>query len=140
MAKDKEDRVVRCKVVETAGIKFWYPLSKSDAEAIFMVDTTVTPHVKADLRKQPLFLTILPCPYCGVEEDRGHKPLDHVDPRFGTPIDGGPIHNYIEDAQEPWSPYGRHDGLQVVSEADMEYLRGEPVPLVITIPNIKIEG
>ncbi len=138
MAKDKEDRVTRCKVVETAGIKFWFPLDKPEGEAIFMVDTTVIPHVKSDLRKQPLFLTILPCPYCGVEEDRAHKPLDHVDPRFGKPVDGSPIHNYIEDAQEPWSPFGRHD-FHPVSEADMEYLKGEPVPLAISIPNIKIE-
>ena len=92
-----KDNVVRCKVVETAGIKFWYP---EPGDAIFMVDTTVDPPVKSDLRKNPPFYQILPCPYCGVEEDRGHIALDHVDPRFGTPVDGSPIHNYIEDTQE----------------------------------------
>jgi hypothetical protein len=175
-----KDNVVRCKVVETAGIKFWYP---EPGDAIFMVDTTVDPPVKSDLRNNPPFYTILPCPWCGVEEDRNHKPLDHVDPRLGKSIDLAPITKThfkfmstdgkstvmvpgeTEEAakktllanspfytfksveridppihNEPWSPYGRPEGgLYIVSEADMEYLRGEPAPLTILVPNIKIE-
>jgi hypothetical protein len=95
MAKSE---VVRCKVDKTVtggvNIEFWFPLD-NPTKAIFMVDRSVTPAVKADLREHPPFYHILPCPYCGVEEDRNHKPLDHVDPRLG------PIHNYIEDEDEP---------------------------------------
>ena len=37
-----------------------------------------------DVRALPPFLQILPCPYCGVSEDRSHDPLKHIDPRLGT--------------------------------------------------------
>jgi hypothetical protein len=33
----------------------------------------------------PPFVQLLPCPWCGVEEDRDHGE-GHVDPRLGVPI------------------------------------------------------
>lgn len=39
-----------------------------------------------DVRPSPPFWTILPCPYCGVQQDRDHDPLLHVDKRLGTLI------------------------------------------------------
>lgn len=37
-----------------------------------------------DMRSPP-FLQILPCPYCGVAEDRDHDLNLHVNPKLGTP-------------------------------------------------------
>lgn len=36
--------------------------------------------------------------------------------------------------KKKWSPFGRNSGVTIVSEEDMKYLKGEPAPLVITIP------
>lgn len=36
-----------------------------------------------DLRFNPPFLSMSPCPFCGTHNDRGHEPLMHVDVRFG---------------------------------------------------------
>lgn len=38
-----------------------------------------------------------------------------------------------QHVEHPYSPYERHD-YQHVSEKDMEYLRGTPAPLKITVP------
>lgn len=35
--------------------------------------------------RQPPFIQILPCPYCGVLEDREHDPRLHVNKKLGTP-------------------------------------------------------
>jgi len=54
-----------------------------DGQVVFVVD----PHgTKTDLRTGPPFLPMSPCPYCGVENDRNHDALQHVDPRFGVPV------------------------------------------------------
>ena len=45
---------------------------------------------------------------------------------------------HVEHTVKPYSPFGRHEGFQKVSEEDMEYLKGTPAPLRITIPNIII--
>lgn len=44
---------------------------------------------------------------------------------------------HVEHPYSPYDPANRHKTV-IVSEEDMEYLRGEPVPLKITIPNIVI--
>ena len=31
-----------------------------------------------DLRKNPPFLAMSPCPYCDAKDDRGHDPLKHT--------------------------------------------------------------
>lgn len=36
-----------------------------------------------DLRVKAPFLVMVPCPYCGVLNDKGHDPLRHVDPFLG---------------------------------------------------------
>jgi hypothetical protein len=87
--------VVICQVIDIgAGNRAWIPVAMRDdkghktileqgREAIFMMFGTGE---KADLRKVPPFIQILPCPYCGVTEDRGHHALSHVDHRLGTLI------------------------------------------------------
>jgi hypothetical protein len=40
---------------------------------------------------------------------------------------------------KPFSPYDNDSKLQIVSKEDMEYLKGTPAPLKITIPGIFIE-
>lgn len=37
-----------------------------------------------DLRTEPLYLAMSPCPYCDAMEDRGHVAARHVDPRLGV--------------------------------------------------------
>jgi hypothetical protein len=44
---------------------------------------------------------------------------------------------HVDHPYSPYDPANWHKD-QRVSEEDMEYLRGEPVPLKITIPNIDI--
>ena len=44
---------------------------------------------------------------------------------------------HVDHPYSPYDPANWHKNQQV-SEEDMEYLRGEPVPLKITIPNINI--
>lgn len=39
-----------------------------------------------DLRPNPPFLPMSPCPYCNALHDRGHDPLSHVDHRFGVKV------------------------------------------------------
>lgn len=39
-----------------------------------------------DLREEAPYYQILPCPYCGVVEDKNHDPLKHVD----THLNGKP--------------------------------------------------
>ena len=36
-------------------------------------------------KRNPPFFQILPCPYCGVMEDRDHDPWLHVNPKLGFP-------------------------------------------------------
>lgn len=36
--------------------------------------------------------------------------------------------------EEPYTPYGKHGEVIIISKEDAEYLRGEPAPLKITIP------
>ena len=92
--------VLRCTVTTIGKAKLWVPTHLQDGkkltpledqDAVFMVDAgepgrSDQDPVKADLRKHPPFYQILPCPYCGVEEDRNHEVLLHVDSRLGTPI------------------------------------------------------
>lgn len=40
----------------------------------------------ADLRVDPKFLAISPCPYCGAVNNRGHILSQHTDPFLGTPL------------------------------------------------------
>lgn len=39
-----------------------------------------------DMRENPPYLSMSPCPYCGCENDRGHNPLKHTDPFLGISI------------------------------------------------------
>lgn len=40
----------------------------------------------------------------------------------------------MDPETKKWSPFDRDSDVTLVSEEDMEYLRGEPAPLKITIP------
>lgn len=43
-------------------------------------------HDVHDLREPP-FIQILPCPYCGVLEDKDHDSKLHINHKLGRPID-----------------------------------------------------
>lgn len=42
--------------------------------------------VREDLRLDPPYYNIVPCPYCGVKEDRGHDPMKHINPALGEKV------------------------------------------------------
>jgi len=85
-----------CNIVDCGTFSAWMPFAKQDGHkveklpledqenAVFMVDNAGT---KIELRKLPPFIQILPCPFCGVEKDHDHKPLEHIDSRLGTPVE-----------------------------------------------------
>ncbi len=52
-----------------------------DLPVAIVKDSKVT-----DLREAAPFLAIIPCPYCGTANDRGHDPLKYVDKRLGKEI------------------------------------------------------
>ena len=46
------------------------------------------------------------------------------------------FYSVLEDVrkEKPFNPFSHDQKIVLVSKEDMEYLRGEPAPLVITIP------
>jgi uncharacterized C2H2 Zn-finger protein len=83
-------KIIRAKVVELFnGVKQWVAIAIEDKEkAMLLRDNIPIFDVfpggdKIDLRINPPFLTILPCPYCGVSEDRNHDPLKHINKALG---------------------------------------------------------
>lgn len=83
--------IVRCEVkVWPSGDRHWMPLQLEDKgkvikslvgePAIFLV---MSDGSRKDLRKEPPFYQPIPCPYCGVEKDSNHDPMQHLhgDPR-----------------------------------------------------------
>jgi hypothetical protein len=72
--------MTRCKTEATSSGVAWRGES---GEIIFeaFADGTFRDH-----RKKPPFLQILPCPYCGVTEDRGHVTSKHVNTHQKTEI------------------------------------------------------
>ena len=75
---------IQCSEVYFDGVRYW-----RDANGQTLASRDGTGFV-TDHRQRPPFFQILPCPYCGVESDRGHEPLLHVDRRLGTPnVEGG---------------------------------------------------
>ena len=72
-----------CTEVYFDGVRYW---REAAGQTVASRDGSgfVTDH-----RPRPPYFQILPCPYCGVEEDRGHEPRLHVDRRLGTPTAGG---------------------------------------------------
>jgi hypothetical protein len=86
--------IVRCHIiVNELGVRQYVPFAVEDMDK--GVSTLIMDNVpifnifpkgdKIDLRSKPPFLSIIPCPYCGTENDRKHDPLQHVNPKFGTP-------------------------------------------------------
>jgi hypothetical protein len=76
---------IACFVLSVGGVRYWVdPDDRMLARRLSFGSAPVE-----DLRAGAPFYQLLPCPYCGVEEDRGHDPLKHVDPRLGTPTAAG---------------------------------------------------
>jgi hypothetical protein len=65
------------------GVRYW-----RDASGQTLASRDGTGFV-TDHRQRPPFAQILPCPYCGVTDDRGHEPRLHVDRRLGIVTAGG---------------------------------------------------
>jgi len=83
--------VLRCKIITDAdGTKQFLPLAiEEETKAMLVKDNkpvfSISPSGdKNDLRTKPPFISILPCPYCGTDNDRKHDPLAHVDNKFGS--------------------------------------------------------
>lgn len=74
--------VVRCEVVKYGERHYWFKIEDNPLAQLKAVAESVNGVVK-DLRTEPPFYQILPCPYCGVEEDRNHDPLKHVHSELG---------------------------------------------------------
>jgi len=83
--------ILRCKVhVNEVGVKQFVPFAlEDDKKATLINDGVVAFNVfpkgdKIDMRTNPPFVQILPCPFCGSENANKHDPLSHVDSRLGT--------------------------------------------------------
>ncbi len=73
---------VRCTIRPSVDCRVWV-FTDPDGHEVFEVSAQGEP---IERRAKPPFYQLIPCPYCGVKEDRNHLPLKHVDPRLGTPI------------------------------------------------------
>ena len=86
--------ILRCTKQDHGTFVSWIPFALEDnkgdfevlfdQEMVFMVSKDNG--MPTDMRRNPPFYQILPCPFCGVETDRNHNPLMHVDDRLGTPV------------------------------------------------------
>lgn len=83
MAKKKpEDNFVRVTMhVEEDGV-----VAYKDCHGVTLAYKFPKTGTVADIRPNPPFLAMSPCPDCGVENDRGHNPLQHTDPFIGVPF------------------------------------------------------
>ena len=70
----------QCNELFFDGVRYW-----RDASGQTLASRDGTGFV-TDHRQRPPFVQILPCPYCGVETDRGHESLLHVDRRLGVAV------------------------------------------------------
>lgn len=77
--------VQRCQLRAEPGCAVWTDRA-TGAEVALVVEDGATRRV-FDLREQPPFLQLLPCPYCDVAEDAGHLSAPHVNPRLGRRTD-----------------------------------------------------
>lgn len=86
--------IVRCHIiVNELGVRQYVPFAVEDMEKGFSMLVTDNVPIfnvfpkgdKIDLRSRPPFLSIIPCPYCGTENDRKHEPTKHTNSKFGTP-------------------------------------------------------
>ena len=84
--------VLRCRVViNEVGVKQYVPYAlEDDKKATIISDGVVAFNVfpngdKVDMRTNPPFVQILPCPYCDSEHENKHEPLKHVNPKLGIP-------------------------------------------------------
>ncbi len=71
---------IDCNVIVGVDSKYY---TKDTGVHVF---TVLADGTKRDERPNPPFLAMSPCPYCGAVQDRGHFPMGHVNPAFGTRI------------------------------------------------------
>lgn len=86
--------IVRCHIiVNELGVRQYVPFAiEDDVKATFIDDNVPVFNIfpkgdKIDLRSRPPFHQIIPCPYCGTENDRKHDLSHHTNPKLGTPED-----------------------------------------------------
>lgn len=75
---------IKCNVKFFDGVWLWIP--EGSTQPIFRRegDSPIGNAVSTeDLRKNPPFNQIIPCPFCGVLKDFGHDISLHIDPRLG---------------------------------------------------------
>ncbi len=84
--------IVRCRiVVNEVGVRQYIPFAiEDDMKSMLIDDSVVVFNVfpqgdKIDLRSKPPFYSIIPCPFCGTENDRKHDAIKHINPKLGTP-------------------------------------------------------
>ena len=86
--------ILRCKVlVNEVGTKQFIPFALEEEKQSWIISDgivvfNVFPRndVKIDMRQRAPFHSIIPCPWCGTENDRKHNLDNHIDKRFGIPI------------------------------------------------------
>lgn len=114
---------LRCQIID--GI-WWIAKQLEDGKKITPVEPVVVAFQGEDIREQPNFWQILPCPNCGVDVDRGHDPLKHVYAEFGiTPneviiprkdVEDERMESDAPDHRQGWSERGGalHEGREQV--------------------------
>lgn len=85
--------ILRCRVlVNATGVKQFIPFALEEEKSSTPIqDGVVVFNVfpsgeKVDMRAKPVFHSIIPCPYCGTENDRKHDPTKHINPKLGISI------------------------------------------------------
>jgi len=86
--------VMRCRIETIAGALEHRGLLRRfkdvvSGELVFEVIGPEDARFYRDYRKKSPFLQILPCPYCGVAEDRGHDPKKHINTHLLTEVVSG---------------------------------------------------
>jgi hypothetical protein len=84
--------ILRCQVITNElGVKQFISFAIEEGKNSTLIDNdavdfNVFPNgEKNDLRTKPPFHQIIPCPYCGTDNDRKHDSIKHVDPKLGAP-------------------------------------------------------
>lgn len=82
--------VLRCNIViNELGVKQFIPFALEDNKCATLInDNVVVFNIfpkgdKIDMRENPPFHQIIPCPHCGIREDSKHDPLKHTNPKLG---------------------------------------------------------
>jgi hypothetical protein len=85
--------ILRCNIITNeVGVKQFVPFAMEDDKKATLIDDGVVAFnvfpngEKLDMRNAPPFLTIIPCPHCGSENEHKHDPLKHVNEKLGIAV------------------------------------------------------